>query len=70
MRTTFHDVQPLNGRPTNQEAAGFQPFLLPMRRNDEIYIHIDERMWTTWDRYPIHARIQEEEVTKTFLKGE
>ena len=38
----------------------------PMRRDDEIYILNDERTWTTWNHYAIHARIQEEEQTNNF----
>ena len=31
----------------------------PMRRDDEIYIHNEERIWETWDHYTTYAKIQE-----------
>ena len=35
----------------------------------KMYICNDARTWATWDHYPFHARIQEEEETERFPKG-
>ena len=41
----------------------------PMRRDDEIYMHNEGRLWSTWDHYPIYAGIQEDGHTKKNQKG-
>ena len=40
----------------------------PMRRNDEIYIHNEGRLWATLDHFPIFARVQEEAHAIVFQK--
>ena len=37
-----------------------------MRRNDEVYIHNERRLWANWDHYLIVARKREEAHTKIF----
>ena len=46
-RTCFH-AQTLERR---KETSQLDYIIGPMRRNDEEYIHNDERTWTTWDHY-------------------
>ena len=41
----------------------------PARRDDEMYIHNEERMWATWNHCSISSRIQKEGRTKKFKKG-
>ena len=49
-----------------EEISQLDYIIGPMRRNDEIYIHIAGRLWATWDHYPIFARIQEEAHARVF----
>ena len=39
-----------------------------MRRNDEVYIHNEGRLWATWDHCLIYARIQEDVHSKFSIK--
>ena len=47
-----------------EETFTHRPFSPPMRREAEVYIHNEGRLWATWDHCPIFARIQEEAHTK------
>ena len=45
------------GKDKKEELSQLDYIIGPMRRNDEVYIHNAGRLWTTWDHYPIFARI-------------
>ena len=40
----------------------------PRWRSDEAYINHDVKIWDSWDRYPIYARIQEYEFAGNFTE--
>ena len=51
-----------------EETSQLDYIIGPMRRDDEIYIHNESRLWATLDHYPIFARIEEEVHTKKFQR--
>ena len=54
-----------------EEISQLDYIIGPMRRNDEIYIHNEGRLWATSAHCPIFARIQEKRHTlKSFKKKE
>ena len=58
------------GRKKQEVTLQLDGIIGPGRRNDEVYIFNDVRTWATWDHYPKYSRIQEEEKTESFSKGE
>ena len=52
-----------------QETAQQDYIIGPARRDDEMHIHNEERIWATWNHCYIFARTQEEGRTKKFKKG-
>ena len=52
-----------------KETAQQDYIIGPARRDDEMHIHNEERMWATWNHCSISATTQEEGRTKKFEKG-
>ena len=46
-----------SGKDRKEELWQLDYIIGPMRRNDEIYIHNERRLWATWNHHPIFARI-------------
>ena len=57
-----------SGKDRKEELSQLDYIIGPMGRNDEFYIHIERRLWATWDNDPIFARIHEEPTFKVFHK--
>ena len=56
--------------PGMKKETSQQDYIIgPARKDDEMYIHNEERMWATWNHCSISSRIQEEGRTKKFKKG-
>ena len=57
--------------PEKEEETSQLDYIIgPRRRDDEVHSCNDVRMWAMWDHCSICARIQDEEQTKHFPKGE
>ena len=57
--------------PGMKKETSQQDYIIgPMRRDDEMNIHNEERMWATWNHCSISSRIQEEGRTNNFKKKE
>ena len=52
-----------------QETSQQDYIIRPARRDDEMHIPNEERIWTTWNHYSISARVQEEGRTNNSKKG-
>ena len=57
------------GQKKQEETSQLDNIVGTGRRDDDVYICNDVRLWDMWDHYPIFARIQEEEQTESFPKG-
>ena len=58
--------------PGMKKETSQQDYIIGLaRRDDEMHIHNEERMWATWNHYHIFARRQEEggRTNKKFQKG-
>ena len=56
--------------PGMKQETAQQDYIIGLaRRDDEMHIHNEERIWATWNHYSISARIQEEGRTNNFKKG-
>ena len=48
------------GQDKKEEFSQLDYIIGPVKRNDEIYIHNERRLWAIWDHHPIFVRIHEE----------